>query len=322
MDFHQIIGNDKAIEALKKSIKNKTISHSYLFQGNEGIGKKKIAYAFSKALLCKEEESEPCNKCTSCNKFNSGNNPDFFLIEPEKDLINVKKIEGLIDEMATIPFESKRKVFIINDAHKMNQASQNKLLKTLEEPPAFAHMILISSSPSSLLSTILSRVQRIKFYPIKTHKIIDLLVKEYNKTEEEARLIGELTRGSIKKAIELSKDDAFWGKREEVIKIIDSLIKGNRTRVFSSISFFDENKEIIDEILDVFLFWFRDLIIYKELGQSNLLINKDKLECLGSQSHMDFCKINDIIENVLKTKENIKKNINYQLAIETMLLSI
>src|SRR5699024_1147781 len=196
---------------------------------------------------CKEEESEPCNKCTSCNKFNSGNNPDFFLIEPEKDLINVKKIEGLIDEMATIPFESKRKVFIINDAHKMNQASQNKLLKTLEEPPAFAHMILISSSPSSLLSTILSRVQRIKFYPIKTHKIIDLLVKEYNKTEEEARLIGELTRGSIKKAIELSKDDAFWGKREEVIKIIDSLIKGNRTRVFSSISFFDENKEIIDE---------------------------------------------------------------------------
>src|SRR5699024_7546621 len=178
MDFHQIIGNDKAIEALQKSIKNKTISHSYLFEGNEGIGKKKIAYAFSKALLCKEEESEPCNKCTSCNKFNSGNNPDFFLIEPEKDLINVKKIEGLIDEMATIPFESKRKVFIINDAHKMNQASQNKLLKTLEEPPAFAHMILISSSPSSLLSTILSRVQRIKFYPIKTHKIIDLLVKE------------------------------------------------------------------------------------------------------------------------------------------------
>lgn len=78
MDFHQIIGNDRAIEALKKSIKNKTISHSYLFEGKEGIGKKKIAYALSKVLLCREEERQPCNKCTSCNKFNSGNNPDFF----------------------------------------------------------------------------------------------------------------------------------------------------------------------------------------------------------------------------------------------------
>lgn len=322
MDFNEIIGHEKAIKVLKKSFKNKTISHSYLFEGEEGIGKKMVAYAFSKTLLCKEQGIEPCNKCTSCKKFNSGNHPDFFLIEPDKGLIRKTEVEDLIKEMSTAPFESTRKVFIIDDSHLMNIESKNAILKTLEEPPHYINIILISSNPDSLLPTILSRVQSIKFYPLESKRIGEFLVNKYNKTQEQANFIAEFTKGAIGKSIKLATDEEFFRKRDEILKIIDALIKGDKTKAFSSMDFFNENKEIIEDILDMIIYWFRDLLIYKEIGESSLIINKDKLENLSSQSYMNFGKINDIIKRIEDTKLNIKRNINYQLAIETMLLNI
>lgn len=322
MDFKDIIGHEKIIEALKKAIYGKTISHSYLFEGEESIGKRKIAYAFAKTLLCKNEGDEPCNSCISCYKFDNESHPDFFIIEPENNLIRVSQIESMIRETTTLPLESMRKVFIIDDSHKMHINGKNKLLKILEEPPNYVHFILISSSPNELLPTILSRVQSIKFYPVEYVRIIDLLVKRYNKTQQEARYISEFSKGSVGKSIELAQDDNFFRRRDEIINIIDSLVNGDKTKAFSKMNFFIENKEIIDEILDIFLLWFRDLLLYKELGQSELLINKDKLEILSSQSKVNSNKINDIIIRVQETKVNIRRNVNYQLAIETMLLNI
>lgn len=322
MDFNEIIGHEKAIKSLKKSIKNKTISHSYLFEGEKGIGKRMAAYAFSKTLLCKEKGDEPCNNCISCSKFDSGNHPDFFLIEPEKGLIRKGEVEGLIKEMTTSPFESERKVFVIDDSDLMNIEGKNAILKTLEEPPHYINIILISSNPNNLLPTILSRVQSIKFYPIKPSEIVDFLIQKYNIDEEKARFIAEFTKGAIGKSIELTRGEGFFHIRNQIIDIIDSLIQGDKTKVFSSMEFFNENKEYIDDILDIIIYWFRDISIYKQIGESQLIINKDKLEKLSSQAYMNSDKINDIIERVEETKGYIKRNINYQLAIETMLLNI
>lgn len=322
MDFNEIIGHERVIEILQKSIKNNTISHSYLFEGESGIGKRMVAYAFSKTLLCKEGGIEPCNRCTSCSKFDSGNHPDFFLIEAEKGLIKIKKIENLIKEMATAPFESRKKVFIIDESHLMNVEGKNAILKTLEEPPHYVNIILISSNPKNLLPTILSRVQSIKFYPIKPKEIIELLMGKYNINEEKARFVAEFTKGAMGKSINLVEDEEFFNIRDGIIEIITSLVHGDKTKAFSSMSFFDENREIIDDILDIIIYWFRDLIIYKEVGESQLIINKDKLEELSKQTYMNLGRINDIIERVEETKRNIKRNINYQLAIETMLLNI
>lgn len=322
MDFKDIIGHEKAIKGLKRTIKDKTISHSYLFEGEESIGKKKIAYAFAKTLLCKEQEEFPCNTCSSCTKFDSGNHPDFFVIEPENNIIRVHQVESLIKEITTSPFESPRKVFIIDDSHKMNTESKNTLLKTLEEPPYYVNIILISSSSNNLLPTILSRVQSIKFYPVEYSKIIDLLVRSFHKSQEEAEFIAEFTKGAIGRSVSLSDDEGFFQRRDEIIKIIESLINGDKTKALSAMDFFNENKGLIDEILDIFLLWFRDLLLFKELGHSELLINKDKIENLSFQSKVNYNKINDIIVRVQETKHNIRRNVNYQLAIETMLLNI
>ncbi|NLC04709.1 MAG: DNA polymerase III subunit delta' [Tissierellia bacterium] len=322
MDYKNIIGHKRAIEALKNSVKNNTVSHSYLFQGEEGLGKKMVAYVFAKTLLCKEGKEEPCNRCVSCVKFDSENHPDFFLIQPDKGLIRKGQIEELVKNVGILPFESKRKVFIIDDSHKMNLEGKNTLLKTLEEPPSYVTIILISSSINNLLPTILSRCQSVKFYPVSSLAIEDYLTRMYSKTVEEASFVSNFTKGSVGKSIFLSTSPQFFQMRDEVVKILDSLIKGDKTKVFSAMGFFNENKDNVEEIIDIILYWFRDLLIYKEIGKSHLIINKDKLEYLSSQSFMDFNLINDIIVKVEETKDNIRKNVNYQLSIETMLLSI
>lgn len=322
MDFNKILGHEKQIEALKNSISNKSISHCYLFEGEKGLGKRNLALAFSKTLLCREGQAEPCNKCSSCIKFDSENHPDFKILSPEKGIIKKSEIEKLINSMATSPFESKRKVFIIDDCDMMRLESQNALLKTLEEPPEYINIILVTSSSSKLLPTILSRCQIIKFYPLDISKIIDLLMRDYGIDENRAKFIAGITKGSVEKSIELAESNSFFDKREEIIKIIDGLLKGDKTKALTSMDFFNENKENIEEILDIILYWFRDLLIYKEIGNTGLLINKDKIEILSKESFIDLNRINDIIYKVEDTKINIKRNVNFSLSIETMLLSI
>jgi DNA polymerase-3 subunit delta' len=126
----------------------------------------------------------------------------------------------------------------------------------------------------------------------------------------------------VGKSIELSTSDDFFNKREEIIRIIDGIVKGDKSKALSSIDFFNENKDSIDEILDIFLIWFRDLIIYKETGKNEFIFNKDKIDFLRVHSFMEFTQINDIIYKIQETKDNINKNVNFQLSIETMLLKI
>lgn len=321
MDYKQIIGHERAIEALRRTIKNKTLSHSYIFEGEEGLGKKTIAYLFAKTLLCKEQGTQPCDHCASCMKFDGGHHPDFIVIEPEKGLIKKGEIEKLVNSVAMAPFESLRKIYIIDDSHKMNPEAMNTLLKTLEEPPEYINIILITSSSNNILPTILSRCQRIKFYPLQSKEITNYLVS-HGIDVDKASFIGDFSKGSIGKAMEVSQSHDFFVKRDECIKLIDSLLRGDKTKALSSIGFFDDNREKIDEILDIFLFWFRDLIIFKEIGNSPLIINKDRLDYLSRQSFVQIDKINDIIEKVQETKDNIHRNVNFHLSIETMLLNI
>ena len=323
MDFKEIIGHDRQIENLRNAIRKDNISHSYLFEGEEGLGKKKTALAFSKTLLCREEKDEPCNTCSSCIKFDSGNHPDFKMIVPnKKGTIIIEEVEKIINAVSTSPFEGKRKVFIIDDSHTINMEAMNTLLKTLEEPPSFMNIILVTSISNRLLPTILSRCQRIRFYPIENSKIIKFLEENISIDKDRSEFIADFTKGSIGKSIEIANSEDFFNRRNEVITIIGSILNGDDTRALAAVKFFSENKDDIESILDIMLYWFRDLLIYKEVGRTSLIINKDKLEILSKQSYIDFNKINVIIEKIEKTRVNINNNVNFTLSIETMLLKI
>ncbi|MCF6462382.1 DNA polymerase III subunit delta' [Clostridium sp. Cult1] len=322
MDFSKIIGHQRIIENLRNSIEKGYISHCYLFEGEESLGKKKVALALAKTLLCKEQDLEPCNRCNSCLKFDNWNHPDLKLIEPEKGIIKKKVIDDLIKHINIAPYESKRRIIIIDDSHEMRMEGQNALLKTLEEPPSYINIILITSNSNNLIPTILSRCQIIKFYPVENEKIVKLLSTKYDKTIEEANFIANFTKGSVGKSITLCQSEDFFKKRNEIIDIIHSIIKGDKARIFNSIDFFIKNKEDYEEILDIILYWFRDIMIYKQVGDSSLIINRDKIPLLSDVSYLNIERINDIIDNIVDTKQNIDRNVNYQLAIETMFLEM
>lgn len=322
MNFNNIIGHKKTIKSLQNSIKTNKISHSYLFTGEESIGKKMVALVFAKTLLCKKNLINPCNNCSSCVKFNTGNHPDFFLIEPDNKYIRKNQIEEIIENTMTKPMESEKKIFIIDDSYKMNKAAQNSFLKTLEEPPKFVNFILISTRSTNLLPTIVSRCEIIKFFPIEKEKIIELLTTKYNKSRESGEFISSFSRGRVGKAIELATSEDFFNKRDKIIEIVDQVVKGDKFKIFHSQDFFKDNKENYEELLDIILYWFRDLLIYKELGESNLLINKDKVDLLSTEAFLSKEKISDIIDAVQITKSNIKYNVNYQLSLEVMLLNM
>lgn len=324
MDFSEIIGHERVIENMQKTIKKQTVSHSYIFEGPDSTGKFLVAKAFAKTLLCTVKKGFPCNQCSSCIKFDSGNHPDLYIEASTESSIKKEQIEELQKTIRVLPYESEKKVYIIEDAHKMTKEAQNCFLKTLEEPPSYAIIILTVNNSHSILPTVLSRCQVIRFRPVENKLIEETLIKRYGQSQEKAKFISSFSNGVVGKAINLSQSERFNDIRDNTIDIIDCILKDNdKYRTLSFVDFFDKEKDAIDDILDIISVWFRDILVIKETGNSKIITNMDKLDTIEKQANkLSKSKINDIIDIVEKTKNDIKSNVNYQLSLEVMLLKI
>ncbi|QEK13400.1 DNA polymerase III subunit delta' [Crassaminicella thermophila] len=323
MGFKDIVGQEKTINFLKRSIKNKRIAHAYIFEGPEGVGKFNTAIAFAKGIQCKSYHEDACNICSSCLKVNGGNHPDIKIIEPEGKSIKNKQIEEFQQDLSRKPYESNKKIYIIKDANSMTASAQNRLLKTLEEPPEYAVIILMSNNVSSFLPTIKSRCQILKFHRIGEKYIEAFLINKYKIEKDEAKVLAAFSDGIIGKAIKLKESEEFKTKREETIQVIEKILKKDPLTPFEEVEFFQKHKDHIDEILDFMLFWFRDIMIITQTRTDKFLINLDKKNTLQNHMHhIAYEKIGDIITVIEKTKNDIKANVNFQLAIEMMLLTM
>lgn len=323
MNYEDVVGQDQLISYLKNSVKNGSVGHAYCLDGPQGIGKSTVALAFSKAVLCKSLDDKPCNSCSVCLKVNHLNHPDLHIIEPEGVSIKNKQIEDFQHEIQLKPYESNRKIFIIKNANGMTVSAQNRLLKTLEEPPEYALIILLSSNVNGFLPTIKSRCQILKFKRVPAEEIASVLVNRYKVSEEEAKILATFSHGIMGNALQLMESSEFREDREEIVKIIEDLLNKDKFIALKSSEFFIEKKDKIYDYLDIILLWFRDLLVLKETNSEQLLVNIDKKSTL--QSHLNFIadeKISDIIDIIEKTKKDIKANANLQLAIEMMLLKI
>jgi len=323
MNFGDVAGQEQLINYLKKSIEKGTIGHAYVFDGPPGMGKTAAALAFAKTILCKGHGLEPCDCCSSCLKINHLNHPDLHIIEPDGSSIKNRQVEDFQHELLRKPYESKNKIFIIKHANEMTSSAQNRLLKTLEEPPEYAVIILLSSNVNGFLPTIKSRCQILKFNRVGEKKIQELLIKKYGVSFEDARTLAAYSYGILGNALKLMKSEEFKQEREQIIKIIEQLLEGDGFAVFQMTEFFQNNKDKINEHLDVILFWFRDLLLLRETNSVEFLINLDKNTTLQKYlNHIGYEKISNIIAAIEKTKSDIKANVNFQLAIELLLLRI
>lgn len=290
--FEQIIGNEKIQELLKNAIINNKASHSYLFIGTEGIGKKLIAQEFSKALLCLGE-AKYCNTCKSCIEFDSQNNPDFNIIEPDGNSIRIEQIREIQRKVAEKPIISSKKIYIINNSDKMTTEAQNCLLKTLEEPPEYITIILIGTNENAFLSTIKSRCTIIHFQDIPEYRIQEYL-REKEGIEIQDQYILKAFGGSIGKAILLQD------KQEQYTKIRQLL---TNLRNMDIIEIFQKSQILYDSKEDI----------------TNLLqyINIILLEL--SKHDYRYTNCIKIVEN---TKKRLQSNANYDMSIDNMLLQM
>jgi DNA polymerase III subunit delta' len=323
----RIVGNEKTIEKLKKAVKSGELSHAYIFEGPEGIGKKTLALEFAKMILCHSADI-PCEKCQSCLKLKTENHPDLFLESPvkkkstSKSTYSVSDIEKMQSEMRRKPNESKKKVFIITEGEKLSVDSQNKFLKTLEEPLDNIVTIILVNNANKLLKTTTSRCQTVKLEAIPDRDIENYIIEEYGEIQKLDSVLS-FARGNIGKTIELLKDEKFQDRRIKVIDIISDIIEKDITKVFSGLKFFEEEKEYVSELLDIMTSWFRDLLLYEKTKTEEFLINKDRFRMLNYQSQMlSTIQIYDIVKRIGQTRLDLEHNVNYQLTIELLLLTI
>ncbi len=297
--FEEIIGNKQIKERLQKSLELNKISHSYMFVGIEGIGKKILATKFAKAILCIEneesqaEKTSGCNKCKSCKEFNTNNNPDFLIIEPEGNSIKIEQIRYLQKKVQEKPIISNKKVYIIDNADLMTKEAQNCLLKTLEEPPEFATIILIGSNENSFLNTIKSRCMIIRFNPISNQEI-EKYLEQNKKIDQISEEILNLAEGSIGKASKIIEKQSEY---KELEKIILNLEKQDIIEIIKNSQILYSSKEEIFELLN-----YINIILLK--------ISKQTFKYTGCIK---------IVEN---TKKRINQNANYDMSIDYMLFKM
>lgn len=322
MAFERVLGQEKAKQNLQRALEKDELAHAYLFEGAEGLGKKSMALDLASALLCDSNKDKPCRICNSCLRISSGNHSGLKIIEEEK-VIKVDEIRELIQDIQLKPYEGEKKVYIICDADKINIQGQNALLKTLEEPPQYATIILLTTKSNSLLSTIISRCQTIRLNSVSLEIIKSYLVNEKKANEEQSQKIAAFSGGNVGKAVKLLEDVAFHERMENVIKICNDLMNTKLIKVIDKVSFFEEEKSNIEEILDFMISWYRDLLVYKETENMDLIINIDKQEEIAfGARRIDINKIRDIIFIIQKSKNNLKSNVQFHLNIEVMLLNI
>ena len=290
MNFNEIIGNRDVKAYLDSSVNNNSILHSYMFSGNRGIGKSILAKEFARKILCNEDSRDDCT-CKSCLLFRENSSPDFSIIDEDGKAIKIDTIRTLIEKVIEKPIFSKKKVYLINDFENMTKEAQNCLLKTLEEPPEFTTLILITSDESKILTTIKSRCMIVKFAPISNDEIKKYVIQNLG-VDIEDELINYCD-GSIGKAIEVVQNREMYERINQAF----SDIKG----------------------VDIKSFWDRCKGLYDKDNIYNLL---DYLIVSFFSKSKDEIKYLYCIEIINEAIKRLKVNTNFEMCIDNMLLKI
>jgi DNA polymerase-3 subunit delta' len=324
MAFKDVLGHSKPITLLQRAIRNEKVVNSYLFLGNEGIGKKVVALQFSKALNClggEAERGEACDHCTSCKKIDHALHPDVLLIEPEGQNIRVEQVRQLQKELAYRPYEGRRRVCILTAADRMAPHIPNTLLKTLEEPPLHTVIILLANNSRFMLPTILSRCQPVRFHPLPIPLVSKWLMEGKGFNEAEAHLLASLSEGSPGKALEI-QEEILQVPRERLLEDWVGLKSLSFERIGRWVESLPSQRDHLLLILEVAKTLLRDLVMVKTLKKKPKLIHSDLLQMMESMATTwSLSSLLKRMEILHQTILAIKTNANTSLALEAMMLS-
>lgn len=310
MNLREIIGHEDIKKQISTAIDLGMFSHAHLIVGEDGTGKSLLAKGIALKLLGEDVDREYVDIYE-------------FKIKGNKQSIGIKDVtDKIIDEINKKPYEKDKKVIIIYDANKMTVEAQNAFLKTIEEPPKGVFIILLCENLKNILETIKSRCQIHKLQRLSFHEMKSFLSKKYpNLTASEAKSIIAFSDGIPGRAEKFLEDKSFKEIRDNTINILMDINNKNTKELLSYEAFLLKYKRDWQEVLTWFLSYIRDIMVYKETGKEDMIINSDKIDKIKDMSSMfSFNKLNGIIEIVNSTREKLERNVNTSLTYSSMLL--
>ncbi len=319
MAFKEILGNSLVKKILKKALQKDKVPNSMLFCGPEGVGKEDMALELAKALNCKKKKDDACGECESCKAISKGNFPDAIVISPERNVLKIDQMRLLKRFAYLKPMRGKKRVFIVTDGEKMTEEAANSLLKILEEPPVFSHIILIAHNPYMILPTIKSRCQILSFLPISKEDIEKILT-EKGYEEEKAKIISLLVRGNLKQAMSLEWEEVQRRRRQAWQLFLSLLKREKAARFLRSYTALGRDlvKEELGQIFEILSSFLRDFILIKGNGDLRHLMNPDYREeieqavkLLSLEESMDY------LTRVDFTIYGLNNNLNVNLLVSS-----
>lgn len=324
MAFDDILGNSRTKKILKKSLQRNRIPNSLLFYGPEGVGKRDVALVVAKALNCLKNQADACEVCAVCRAIESRNFPDVMVITPEKSVVKIEQMRSMKQTAYLKPMIGRKRVFIIDQAEKMNEEAANSVLKILEEPPAFTHIILVTHNPYLILPTIRSRCQDLSFSQISKQDIEKVLM-ERGQDEEKARIISLLVRGNLRQAMNLEWEE-IKPLRERAWGLFDVTMRGKGISAFVKDYAFRRRESIEVEfvqVLEILSSFFRDLLLIKSGGKNNLLMNPDYEDDLrDAETRISLGQVLDFLIKIDTALYALERNVNVNLLVSSILANM
>ncbi|HHT97510.1 MAG TPA: DNA polymerase III subunit delta [Clostridiales bacterium] len=324
IDLEELSIKDETLKYINESVKSGRLFHSYIIVGEEGMAKNEFARYFAKTLQCHDKNRKRCNECISCRQFESNNNPDIIRIKSKSKSIPVEDIRTQLNNDIQIkPYSNKYKIYIIDKADSMLESAQNALLKTIEEPPPYAIIILLVENMSNLLPTIISRSLILNLKSIDENKIKKYLIKNYQIPDYLAELASKFSGGNIGKAIKFATTDYFIKIKDETINFLKNINKIQLNQIIEFLNIISKDKDRIDDYLDIIILWYRDILIYKATENIDRIMFKDETqEIINCSELKSYISIDNIINSIETTKQRLKYNVNFDITLELMLLNL
>lgn len=339
--FKDIVGQKGIKSHFAGILETGNIPHAYILAGDRRSGRRFIAGIFGQALVCTDLRkdpvtgmTEPCCKCSACIRAMKGEHPDIRIITPDKTIsVSVDDIRGkLVSDVLKKPFEASRKLYIIPDSDRMGHPAQNAMLKTLEEPPGHATVMLLAENPEQFLPTVRSRAMLLTIRPAGEDELVSYLMSAKHVVDYRARTAAAFAAGNTGLAIGYAENDAFEEYRAKVVRLLDELPRLDTSSMMARIRELtapddggdkktDRNK--VTELLGICSFFFRDVLIYKAERMDDHLIMKDLSAYISKAAEsMSYSRISDVMKKIAVTGDRIRANVSTELALELLFLDM